>query len=343
MELFIDKYKPDRLNKVSFNNEIANELLMCTKLENIPHMVIRGPSGSGKSTFANLFIKEKYGSLNLKTQLLEIKCPSKTLELHFIHSNYHYQIDPITFGVYDKIIIQRFIKDILQTKPISKSSYHTVIIDNSEYLTLEAQQSLRRILEKTIDNCRFIFILNQNNTLIEPLMSRCLQFRLSAPTSDKCLEILHSIVKLEDLKTNGFTNDNIYDIVSHSERNLKSAINTLQYVLEHDMLWQNKLNFTEIYDYEKYIIEIQSMFFSGGAPTKIILDIREKLYGLLTHCIEPIVILKKIFKSLIAKTPSKYHHKLIECLVKYETTMKQGSKPIYHLEGFVTQCLCVFT
>jgi replication factor C subunit 3/5 len=354
-ELFIDKYRPLSFDNIRFNSEIAHKMQACARTPEIPHILIKGPSGCGKNTFADLYIQTKYGKdkLKVKQRMLEIKHNNKTIELQLLHSIYHYKIDPSIHGVYDRLIIQGFIKDVLQSKPpASEIPYHMIIIQNAEKLTLEAQQSLRRTLEKYIDNCRFIFIIGQESNLIEPLMSRCLQLRLSAPTEDEITGILETICEGEGITYNC---NQLSQIAEYSNRNLNTAINLLQYMSIHNkeiLCTDQEIEFSDFVEIDNYLDQIVETIFETTAKKNLknILAIRTQLYDLLVHCVEPIEILKrlfqKIFQQLRDRVPSataKAEHELVQALVKYENTLKLGSKPIYHLEGFVVTALNIIS
>ncbi len=340
--LFTDKYRPTSFQNIQFNFEIAQKMISCSKIDDIPHLIIKGPSGSGKGLFADLYVQTKYGlnKLKIKQQTLEIKHTNKTISLQLLYSNYHYKIDPSLHGVYDRLIIQGFIKDILQTKPISQAPYHIIIIENADKLTLEAQQSLRRTLEKYIDNCRFIFIIGHESTLIGPLMSRCLQLRLSAPTNLQIQTILTQICQAEKINID---DAHLTQITNYCNRNLNKAINLIQdFSTKYPKLLTNlkPIIFSDHIEIDNYIYQIVELLLAKRTP-KTILLVRSKLYDLLVHCREPILILKQLFHLIFNRLNletnnnqiAKYN--LIDALIKYENTMKLGSKPIYHLEGFI--------
>ena len=342
--LFIDKYRPKSFGDIKFNQDVAKKFIACAKTNDIPHIVIKGPKGSGKKTFSNLYVMSKYGKTELKVrqQQLEIKHASKSIEMQFLYSHYHYHIDPSAYGVYDRLIIQGFIKDILQAKPINDNmNYHLIVIENADKLTQEAQQSLRRTLEKYMNNCRFIFIISQESTLIEPLMSRCVQLRLSAPSYVEIEKILSDICISEEINA---LPSQLKQIAIYSKRNINSAIDLLQLM---SICYSNELSgtididFRTIVEIDQYIDDVTSMLIDNCKKNpKVILSIRLKLYDLLVHCVEPIDIMKKIFRQIFDISLSdKDKHQLIQILSKYENTLKQGSKPIYHLEGFIVSIM----
>lgn len=336
--LYVDKYIPNSFNDIQFNQEAAKKLLACSKAINIPHMIIKGSEGSGRKTMTALYLKSKYNleNLHVKYQIVEIKNASKKIELQMLYSDYHYQIDPSTHGVYDRIIVQSFIKDILQTKPICNVPYHTVIITNADHLTFEAQQSLRRTLEKNVNNSRFIFIVSRESTLIDSLVSRCIQIRLSAPSDSQISTILENICTKEIIMIG---KNQLDQIVSMSKRNLSKAMNLLQYIhLNSSSI--SHMDFNEINATDKCLTDLTNDLINAKNPQSII-SLRTGLYDLLVQCVDPLKILKDIFYLVFnhlekIKSDDKQKIKLIQILSKCENTLRQGSKPIYHLE-----CMCV--
>jgi len=338
--LYVDKYSPESFNDIKFNYIAAHKLVSCSKAINLPHLIIKGCEGSGRKTFANIYIKSKYNleKIHIKYRTVEIKSGNKTIELQMLYSDYHYQIDPSTHGVYDRLIIQGFIKDIMQTRPISNIPYHIVIINNADRLTHEAQQSLRRTLEKNVNNCRFIFIINQESSLIEALMSRCIQLRLAAPTNQQMEDILVHICSNEQILYN---KKQLHQIIEFSNRNISKAINLLQYIhLEcSDVLLSDiAIDFTNIDINDKYLFILSSELINAKTPQHL-LEIRAIIQDLLVQCVEPIKILKNMFHYIFVHlekmgSSDTKKHNLIYLLSKYENSLKQGSKPMYHLEGF---------
>ena len=333
--LFVDKYCPNSFQGILFNHKSASQLIACAHYDQMPHLIIKGSEGSGKKTFANLYIKAKYGeTVHTKQQTVEITSATKTIELQMLYSDYHYQIDPSLHGVYDRVIVQGFIKDILQVRPISRVPYHIIIMTNADRLTLEAQQSLRRTLEKNISTCRFIFLVDQESSLIDSLISRCVQIRLSAPTIDEIESVLMIICQREKV-----TCDYLHQIAIEANRSLTHAIHRLQqYLLTHSSGFAPPVSFSEtstlsVSSVDTCLDMVASHLTSAKTPEDI-QRLRPILYDLLVQCVEPIKLMKGLFQRIFVTLPPPKQHHLIQLLAKYENTLKQGSKPIYHLEGF---------
>ena len=127
--LFIDKYKPDSLDETDHSPETSQFLKDLANRSEVPHMIIQGNPGSGKLLRTMLYLKEKFGNtvFSLKSQFIELKYPNKVIELQLIYSPIHYQINPSIHGVYDRLIIQDFLKENIQYQPFSVCPYRIII------------------------------------------------------------------------------------------------------------------------------------------------------------------------------------------------------------------------
>lgn len=68
-----------------------------------------------------------------------------------------------------------------------------------------------------------------------------------------------------------------------------------------------------------------------------ILNVRAKLYDLLTHCIPATMILKTLTFKLIPQIDDALKAEVIQWSAFYEHRIKTGSKVIFHLEAFVAK------
>lgn len=73
-----------------------------------------------------------------------------------------------------------------------------------------------------------------------------------------------------------------------------------------------------------------------------ILQVREKLYDLLSHCIPATVILKTLTFKLIPMIDDALKADVIKWSAFYEHRIKTGSKVIFHLEAFVAKFMRIF-
>ena len=75
--MFSDKYFPTNIDQFRFNVDAVHKINSLSKLENIPHMIIKGNDGCGKKTLALHYIIQKYGlksidQINVVNQIYKI-------------------------------------------------------------------------------------------------------------------------------------------------------------------------------------------------------------------------------------------------------------------------------
>ncbi|KAK8953167.1 hypothetical protein KSP40_PGU002215 [Platanthera guangdongensis] len=67
--LWVDKYSPRSLDKVTVHEEIAQNLKNLVSEQDCPHLLFYGPSGSGKKTLIMALLKEMFGASAEKLML----------------------------------------------------------------------------------------------------------------------------------------------------------------------------------------------------------------------------------------------------------------------------------
>lgn len=92
-------------------------------------------------------------------------------------------------------------------------------------MTSDAQQALRRTMERFTETCRFILIANYSGKIIEPIHSRCAPFRFTYLPREDLVGRLRFIAQREKVDVLDGGLDAILDV---SEGDLRRAINTLQ-------------------------------------------------------------------------------------------------------------------
>lgn len=344
--LYIDKYNVNNMNDVKFNANAYNTVKTIATNSLIPHLIISGEHGCGKKSLANFYIREKYNIDHIKTNMkpIEFKYSNKKIKFNIIYSIYHYLIDPSKHGVYDKQIIQYTLNDILKYRPINKINYHIIIIDNADRLTIESQQSLRRTLEKFVENCRFIFLSNNNNSMIEPIRSRCITIKLNLPSNKEIFNILENICQNEHIEYSPLA---LNKIISNNQ-NLKHCINNLQLLTTQKIDIKNVTNvFNFLHDNDKCSLITRLLIQNINLNINIsdlVIEIRKIIQSMLTECYDPIWIVKRIFNYFYNHLNNTNNNSIIPELIKitnqriYE--LKNCNKPIYSIEGL---CLNIYS
>jgi len=100
-----------------------------------------------------------------------------------------------------------------------------MILDEADNMTSDAQQALRRTMERFTETCRFILIANYSGKIIEPIQSRCAPFRFSYLSKEDQDVYLRRIIEKENVKILDEVFNAIFEV---SGGDLRKATNSLQ-------------------------------------------------------------------------------------------------------------------
>merc|ERR1712142_553115 len=97
-------------------------------------------------------------------------------------------------------IVRGPILSFASTRTIFNSGFKLVILDEADAMTTDAQNALRRIIEKFTDNVRFCLICNYLSKIIPALQSRCTRFRFGPLQEEQILPRLEQVCQKESVK-----------------------------------------------------------------------------------------------------------------------------------------------
>ncbi|RUS27538.1 hypothetical protein BC938DRAFT_483097 [Jimgerdemannia flammicorona] len=94
MSLWVDKYRPQTLEKLTYHADLSSHLKKLASSGDFPHMLFYGPPGAGKKTRIVAVLRELFGP-GLKIDQRTFVTPSnRKLDLNIVSSNYHLEINP---------------------------------------------------------------------------------------------------------------------------------------------------------------------------------------------------------------------------------------------------------
>jgi replication factor C small subunit len=201
-EMWAEKYRPKSLNKIINQKEIVDRLQSFVKAKNVPHCIFAGPPGTGKTTAALCLARDLYGK-GYREHLMELNASDER-------------------GIK---IVRETVKTFARTRSIGEIPFKILILDEADNMTSDAQQALRRTMERFTETCRFIMIANYSGKIIEPLQSRCAPFRFSYMSQEDQDRYLRHIIEEEDINILDEGYDAIFEV---SGGDLRRATNTLQ-------------------------------------------------------------------------------------------------------------------
>lgn len=200
--MWVEKYRPRNLNDVVNQKEIVSRLKIFIQEKSMPHLIFSGPPGTGKTTCALALAHDLFGP-SFRQNAKELNASDER-------------------GIK---VVRTSIKQFAHYKGSADQPYKILVLDEADNMTGDAQQALRRTMESTSRNCRFILICNYSSKIIDPIQSRCSIFRFSPLKDEDILQRLDEISKKEKIT---LLDDGKEAILYNCGGDMRRAINILQ-------------------------------------------------------------------------------------------------------------------
>ncbi|MDD3858200.1 MAG: replication factor C small subunit [Methanoculleus sp.] len=200
--IWIEKYRPKRLDEMVGQKEIVVRLQAYVKTGNLPHLLFTGSAGIGKTTAAVALAREFFGD-------------SWQMNFREMNASDERGID----------VVRNQIKEFARTSPLAGATFKILFLDEADALTTDAQAALRRTMETYARTCRFILSCNYSSKIIDPIQSRSAIYRFRPLDREAVIEETRRIAAAEGLTV---TQGALDAIVYVASGDMRKAINALQ-------------------------------------------------------------------------------------------------------------------
>jgi len=239
---WVEKYRPtdfeniilDPLNKRFFENII--------KKRYFPNMLFYGQPGTGKTTTI----------INIVNQFLNRTGNEFNESIIHLNASDERGID----------IIRNQINIFVKSNHLFNRQLKIIILDEVDYMTKNAQQALKYILQNTYENVRFCLICNYISKIDINLKNEFICIRFNQLPKPNIINLVENICKKEELSVSTTDIERIYNLHKNDIRTIINYIqlNSMEYIID-DTIYENivdLINQHNIGEHEfiKYIHEL---------------------------------------------------------------------------------------
>lgn len=238
---WIERYRPTKFDDIvldPINKKIFDNIL---KKEYFSNLLFYGPPGTGKTTTIINLINEYQKKNNNKGSVIHLNASDER------------GID----------IIRNQINQFVKSNSIFETKNKFVILDEVDYMTKNAQQALKYLLQTTTYNVRFCLICNYISKIDESLQNEFICIRFNQLPKKDIFYFIHSIAEKENIFISNQIIETLQNIYKSDIRSMINYIQLNQNVLNcdnyiihqeiweklHGFLFNNDVKNEEIYDF----------------------------------------------------------------------------------------------
>lgn len=205
--LFTEKYRPKNLSEYIGNEEVKKKIQASLDKGDTRHLCLFGGAGQGKTTLAKII--------------------ANTLDADVLYINASDENNVDT--------VRNKIKDF--ASGMGFKTWRIIILDESDFLTNNAQAALRNIIETFSASCRFILTCNYIEKVIDAIKSRCVCYNITPPSKGDVAKRIVEILKAEEVE---YTKEDLAKVINANYPDIRAVINVCQ-----DNIIGNKLMIQE--------------------------------------------------------------------------------------------------
>ncbi|OQV24040.1 Replication factor C subunit 5 [Hypsibius exemplaris] len=172
---WVERYRPTALNELISHKNILDTLQKFLSEDRLPHLLFYGPPGTGKTSTILSIVKQLYEPREVASLVLELNASDDR------------GID----------IVRNEIVNFVSMKNVFSNKIKLVILDEADAMTKDAQNALRRVIEKYTNHSRFCLVANYLSKITPAIQSRCTRFRFAPLTTEQMRPRLEVVLASE--------------------------------------------------------------------------------------------------------------------------------------------------
>ena len=201
--LWTEKYRPSKLSDIVGQEHFVLDAEQWVLEKNMPNVLAYGVAGTGKTGAGIALAKDMLGEA-FKDNFFEVNA-SDDRRLENVRTT---------------------IKQVAQSGTIGEAPFRIMLLDEMDGMTNDAQNALKRIMERYASNIRFIITCNDRSRIIFPLQSRCANYRFNPLKNELVLEVITKILDKEGVS--GFDETELARFIYQLDGDLRRAITEIQ-------------------------------------------------------------------------------------------------------------------
>jgi len=202
---WVEKHRPTEFNDIVLNEDNKKILKNMIEQRHFCHLLFYGPPGTGKTTTIINLVKA-----------FQQKWPDEKGDMIHLNASDERGID----------VIRTQISSFVNSKPLFNFGLKFIILDEVDYMTKNAQQALKNLLQTDHTNIRFCLICNYISKIDDSLQNEFVKLRFNQLPQQHILSFLNQVCEKEELS--GISLETLESIQQLFKSDIRSMLNFLQ-------------------------------------------------------------------------------------------------------------------
>jgi len=221
--MWTEIYRPKRVEELVGQEAVVKRLKGFVAVKTVPNLLLWGPKGTGKTSMVYALATELYD--NYAENLMFVECADFSEQrkkwLRDDDRFKHFYSD--SKSAMD--IFKGMLREYATLSPIT-AEFKLLVFNNADLLPVDAQQALRRTMERSNKTSRFIFCTTKPAGVIPAIRSRCLNLYFRSLAKSGALDtLLKAIAQKEGIE---LSDGGLLMLKRYAQGDAGAAINMLE-------------------------------------------------------------------------------------------------------------------